>query len=274
MDEITIYHTPDADDAFMFYALFNGKVRSEIKFKEKYDDIESLNNLLLKENLDVSAASVYAYGLISKRYYALSTGGSFGEGYGPIIVSRESYTIEKIKDLTIGVPGKLTSSYLLYKISYPARKEIVMKFDKIMDAVKSGQVDLGLLIHEGQLTYSKKGLKKIVDLYEYWKEQTSMKLLPLGINVVNRNLDIEKINKIKKAIQESILYALNNVDEALEFASRFGRGTDPETLRRFALQYVNERTYDMGEEGKRAIMKLLQMGYENRIIDEMEIKII
>ncbi len=142
-------------------------MRSEIKFKEKYDDIETLNNLLLKESLDVSAASIYAYGLISKRYYALSTGGSFGEGYGPIIVSRESYTNEKIKDLTIGVPGILTSSYLLYKISYSARKEIVIRFDKIMDAVKSGQVDLGLLIHEGQLTYSKIGLKKIVDLYEY-----------------------------------------------------------------------------------------------------------
>ncbi len=274
MDEITIYHTPDADDAFMFYALFNGKVRSEMKFKEKYDDIETLNNRLLKENLDVSAASVYAYGLISKRYYALNTGGSFGEGYGPIIVSRESYSIEKIKDLTIGVHGKLTSTYLLYKVSYPARKEIVMKFDKIIDAVKSGEVDLGLLIHEGQLTYTRKGLKKIVDLYDYWLEQTSMKLLPLGINVVNRNFDSEKIIKIKSAIQESILYALNNVDEALEFASRFGRGTDLETLRRFALQYVNERTYDMGEDGKKAIMKLLQMGYENRLLDEMEIKII
>ncbi len=123
-----------------------------------------------------------------------------------------------------------------------------MRFDKIMDAVKSGQVDLGLLIHEGQLTYSKMGLKKIVDLYEYWQEQTSMKLLPHGINVVNRIFDIEKIKKIKKAIQESILYALNNVDEALKCASMFGRGTDPETLRRFALQDVNERTYDMGKE--------------------------
>ncbi len=169
--------------------------RCEIKFKEKYDDIESLNNLLLKENLDFSAEFVYANGLISKRYYALSTCGSFGEVYGSTIISRESYTIEKIKDLTIGVLGKLTFSYLLYKISYPARKEIVMKFDKIMDGVKSGQVDLGLLIHEGQLTYSKKGLKKIVDLYEYWQKQTSMKLLPLGINVVNRNLDIEKLKK-------------------------------------------------------------------------------
>ncbi len=268
MEKIEVYHTPDADDAFMFYALFSGKIESDFNFEEKLGDIETLNKKIMSEDLEVSAVSAYAFGKISRNYYALGTGGSFGEGYGPIIVSTRDIDPVDIGNSSIAVPGLLTSSYLLYKLASGAKSETVMRFDRIIDAVLSGEVDTGLLIHEGQLTYGRYGLHKILDLYQWWKGVSGDLPMPLGLNVINKKFGLTEAMKIKSAMQQSIRYALNNPDEAIEFASRFGRGTDISTLKRFALQYVNETTYEMGKPGREAISKLLQMARNEGLLSE------
>ena len=266
MDKILVYHTPDADDAFMFYALFNGKIDSEYKFEERVDDIESLNQKAMKEDLDVSAVSAYAYGNILERYYALGTGGSFGEGYGPVIVSKSKSNPQAIKESSLAVPGLLTSSYLVYRLASHAKSEIVMKFDEIIDAVLKNKVDMGLLIHEGQLTYKKYGLFKILDTYKWWENVNNDLPLPLGLNVINKKFGENECKSIKTAIQESVRYAINNPNEAINFASKFARGTDQGTLKKFALQYVNETTYEMGSRGRDAIAKLLEMAREKNLL--------
>jgi len=268
METIEVYHTPDADDAFMFYALFNGKVNSDFRFEEKVSDIEELNKKIMKEDIEVSAVSAYTFGRIAHDYYALAAGGSFGEGYGPIIVSNKKMEATEIKNASIGVPGVNTTSYLLYRLITQAKKEVIMRFDNIINSVLKGEVETGLLIHEGQLTYGHFGLFKVLDLFKWWNERCRDLPMPLGLNVVNKKFGLAEATKIKTAMQQSIRYAMNHPDEAIKFASKFARATDMVTLKRFALQYVNETTYDMGQKGRTAIIELMKMATEKGLLTD------
>ncbi|MDP8012079.1 MAG: menaquinone biosynthesis family protein [Thermoplasmata archaeon] len=265
---ITICHTPDADDAFMFHAIVNKKIELPFEINFCVDDIETLNKMAMENKIDVTAASVYTYFMISEKYDILSAGGSFGEKYGPIIVSKKYYEEKDIKNLVIAVPGKLTSSYLIYKIFHQAKKEIEMNFQNIMDSVIKSDVDLGLLIHEGQDTYKKFGLNLVSNLYNNWSMITDNLPLPLGINIIRKDLD-EKIKfEVLRLIKESVIYALNNKKEALQHAMKYSRGNDEQTILNFALKYVNDRTYDMGEDGKKAINFLLKLAQERKLINK------
>ncbi|MFP3255384.1 MAG: MqnA/MqnD/SBP family protein [Thermoplasmata archaeon] len=263
---IKICHTPDADDAFMFHAIVNKKIKVPFEIDFCVEDIETLNKKAISMKIDVTAASVYTYFLISEKYDILSAGGSFGEGYGPIIASKKSYNENDIKNLVIAVPGKLTTSYLIYRIFYEAKEEIEMNFQNIMDSIIRGDVDLGLLIHEGQDTYKKYGLKLVSNLYDNWSKLADNLPLPLGINIIRRDLDKKIKLEILRLIKESILYALNNKEEALKYAMKYARGNDENTILNFALKYVNLRTYDMGEDGKKSINLLLKIAQEKKLI--------
>ncbi len=256
--DIIVAHTPDADDAFMFYALVTGRIRTRLKIKYVIDDIETLNRMAFKKTFDVTALSVHAYAYLSDRYRILSAGASVGNGYGPIVVSKDYIDLRGSR---IAIPGRYTTSYLLLKLAVDDFKPVEMRFDEIIDAVKDGKVDAGLLIHEGQITYEEYGLKKVFDIWEWWFETTGLPL-PLGINVISRDIPEKDQIEFLRAFRESIMYALNNVDEALEYAMKYSRGMDRDLTRRFALMYVNEYTLKMPEEVVKAIEKLYEMSEE------------
>jgi 1,4-dihydroxy-6-naphthoate synthase len=264
--EIRIGHSPDPDDAFMFYALTHGKLDTAgLTFTHVIKDIESLNHLAVEGELEVTALSAHAYGYVMDKYALLASGGSFGDKVGPIVVARKPMEIGELADDRIGVPGTMTSAYLLLKLLLMNFKFEVIPFDKIMDAVKNGDVDAGLLIHEGQITYQDMGLHKIVDLGEWWYADTSLPT-PLGINAVRKDLGKQLMRKISELLTESIQYALEHRDEAMAYAKEFGRGMDTATTDRFVGMYVNPLTMEMGPKGREAITRLLARGYHAALL--------
>jgi len=251
----------------MFYALTTGKVDTEgLQIEHVLADIETLNREALKGTYEVSALSFHAYPYVAENYLVLPSGGSVGEGYGPIVVSVRD--LESLKGKRVAIPGKLTTAYLVLKLYEPDFEEIVLPFDRVLDAVAEGRVDAGLVIHEGQLSYRDRGLKKLLDLGQWWMEKTGLPL-PLGCNVIRKDLGMEVIKKMERLMKKSIEYALENRGEALSFAREYAREIKEDTARteRFVSMYVNQRTLDYGEDGRRAVRLLLQMGIERGIIE-------
>jgi 1,4-dihydroxy-6-naphthoate synthase len=265
--EIKIAHSPDSDDAFMFYGLATNKIRVPgYKFSHTLTDIETLNHRAINDQFyDVTAISFAAYPYLQDNYTIMACGGSVGDNYGPMIVAAKSYTLDEVKKLRIAVPGTLTTAYLTLKLFAPDVETVVVDFDKIIPAVVAGEFDAGLLIHEGQLTYAQDGLKKIIDLGVWWHEQTGLPL-PLGGNAIRRSLGTEVQLITTNALRDSIQHALDHREAALEYAMQFARDLDTSLANRFVGMYVNERTINYGDDGRVAIKKLLDMGYERGII--------
>ena len=265
--EISIAHSPDSDDAFMFYGLATNKVRVPgYKFTHTLTDIETLNHRAINEAFyDVTAISFHAYPYLQESYTLMACGGSVGEGYGPMIVSTRKLTLPQVKKTRIAVPGTLTTAYLTLKLFAPEIETAVVPFDKIIPAVAAGEYEAGLIIHEGQLTYANDGLLKLLDLGQWWREQTGLPL-PLGGNAIRRSLGAETLLTTTNALRDSIQHALDNREEALTYAMQFARDLDPTLANRFVGMYVNERTLNYGEDGREAIRKLLDMGFDRGII--------
>jgi 1,4-dihydroxy-6-naphthoate synthase len=265
--EIKIAHSPDSDDAFMFYGLATNKIRVPgYKFSHTLTDIEALNHRALTDQFyDVTAISFHAYPYLQDNYTLMACGGSVGDSYGPMIVANKAYTLDEVKKLRIAVPGTLTTAYLTLKLFAPEIETVTVGFDKIIPAVVSGEFDAGLIIHEGQLTYGRDGLKKILDLGVWWHEQTGLPL-PLGGNAIRRSLGPEVQRITTNALRDSIQHALDHRDAALEYAMQFARDLDTSLANRFVGMYVNERTLNYGDDGREAIKKILEMGYERGII--------
>ena len=265
--DISIAHSPDSDDAFMFYGLATNKVRVPgYRFNHTLTDIETLNRKAISEQFyDVTAISFHAYPYLQENYTLMACGGSVGENYGPMIVASKAYTLDEVKKLRIAVPGTLTTAYLTLKLFAPEIETVTVDFDKIIPAVVAGEFDAGLIIHEGQLTYTRDGLMKILDLGVWWREQTGLPL-PLGGNAIRRSLGTEVQVTTTNALRDSIQHALDHREAALEYAMQFARDLDPSLANRFVGMYVNERTLNYGEDGREAIRKILDMGYERGII--------
>jgi 1,4-dihydroxy-6-naphthoate synthase len=266
--EITIAHSPDSDDAFMFYGLATNRVQVPgLRFTHTLSDIQTLNQKAMEGDgvYDVTAISCHAYPYLQKNYALMTCGGSVGDGYGPMIVANRAYSESEIKWKTIAVPGKLTTAYLALRLFAPEIETAVVPFDQIIPAVLQGKYDAGLIIHEGQLTYDRAGLYRIVDLGRWWY-QTAKLPLPLGGNAIRRSLGPELIARISNALRGSIQYALDHRSEALQYAMQFARDLDPQLADRFVGMYVNERTLDYGDDGREAIRLLLEMGHQKGII--------
>lgn len=263
---ITVAHSPDSDDAFMHYGLSSGKVPNEgIDFAHLLADIETLNRAAFEGTYEVSAVSFHAYAHITDKYILLPHGSSMGDNYGPVVVAR-SDDWRDLKDVVVAVPGLLTSAFLTLRLYMPDVRYQVMPFDQILEAVRDGQADAGLLIHEGQLTYFDEGLRKVVDLGEWWAERTGGLPLPLGGNVIRRDLGAETITKVSRLLHASIAYSLSHRDEALDFALKFGRGLDRAKADRFVGMYVNELTLEYRDRGRHAVQRLLDEGFRCGIL--------
>jgi len=266
--DISIAHSPDSDDAFMFYGLATGKVQVPgLRFSHTLTDIQTLNQKAMEENgvYDVTAISFHAYPYIQNRYQLMTSGGSVGDGYGPMIVAARAFSPDEVKQLTVAIPGKLTTAYLALKLFAPGVETEVVAFDQIIPGILQGKHQAGLIIHEGQLTYDRSGLYRIVDLGRWWLQMTGLPL-PLGGNAIRRSLGHELIATVSAALRDSIQYALDHRDEALEYAMQFARDLDPQLADRFVGMYVNERTLNYGADGREAIRRLLDMGYRGGII--------
>jgi 1,4-dihydroxy-6-naphthoate synthase len=264
--EIHVAHSPDSDDAFMFYALATRKVRMPgLKFTHVLADIETLNQAAKEEKYDVTAVSFHAYPFFSQRYVLLDCGASFGEGYGPMVVAASPMKRDDLRGKRVAVPGLLTTAYLVLRLYLPEFEPVVIPFDKILDAVKGGQVDAGLIIHEGQLLYPQLGLHRVVDLGQWWQEETKLPL-PLGGNVIRRALGPEVARQVVRAIRLSVNYALEHRDEALNYAMQFARDMDAELADKFVGMYVNKWTLGYGERGRAAIRELLARGAQAGLI--------
>ena len=266
--EISIAHSPDSDDAFMFYGLATNKVRSPgIHYTHTLCDIQTLNQKARESGgfYDVTAVSFHAYPYIQDHYALLPSGGSVGEGYGPMIVASRAYSPDEVKTKKIAVPGKLTTAYLVLKLFAPNIETEVVPFDQIIPQVRAGNYEAGLIIHEGQLTFDKSGLHRIVDMGAWWRQLTGLPL-PLGGNAIRRRLGPELISTVARALRDSIQYALDHREEALSYALQFARDLEPQLADRFVGMYVNERTLDYGADGREAVGRLLDMGYEAGII--------
>jgi 1,4-dihydroxy-6-naphthoate synthase len=264
--EIKVAHSPDSDDAFMFYGMATNKVRVPgVKFTHTLCDIETLNRKALEGYYDITAISFHAYPYLQDKYAIMPSGGSVGEGYGPMIVASRNIPVEEIADIKIAVPGTMTTAYLALKLFAPDVVTEVVPFDEIIPKVLEGKYEAGLIIHEGQLTFNKVGLHRIVDMGKWWRDLTGMPL-PLGGNAIKRDLGPALINSCCNALRDSIQYALDNREEALQYAMQFARDLDVQQADKFVGMYVNERTLDYGKDGREAISKLLEMGYERGII--------
>ena len=265
--EISIAHSPDSDDAFMFYGLATNKVRVPgYRFSHTLCDIETLNRRAQQEAFfDVTAISFHAYPYLQNNYTLMGCGGSVGEGYGPMIVSSRRIKPDDLGKVRIAVPGTMTTAYLALKVFNPDVQTETVPFDKIIPAILAGKYDAGLIIHEGQLTYSSSGLYKVIDLGVWWRETTGL-VLPLGGNAIRRSLGPESHRIISKALRDSIQHALNHREQALEYAMQFARDLDSSLANRFVSMYVNDRTLDYGADGRKAIRKLLDLGHERGII--------
>jgi 1,4-dihydroxy-6-naphthoate synthase len=265
--EISIAHSPDSDDAFMFYGLATNKVRvAGHKFTHVLCDIETLNQRAIREAFyDVTAISFHVYPYIQEQYALMTCGGSVGEGYGPMIVAPRAYDLNEIRGMRIAVPGTMTTAYLALKLFAPEIETAVVPFDQIIPEVLAGNYPAGLIIHEGQLTYGRSGLSRILDLGVWWREQTGLPL-PLGGNAIRRSLGDATMMTVTQALKDSIQYGLDHREEALEYAMQFGRDLDTSLADKFVGMYVNERTLDYGEDGRAAIRRLLAMGHECGVI--------
>ncbi len=264
--EIKVAHSPDSDDAFMFYALATNRVKAPgLKFAHVLSDIETLNRAADREVYDVTAISFAAYAYLRERYVLLDCGASFGEGYGPIVVATKPMRREDLPGLRIGVPGLRTTAYLTLQLYEPNFVPVEMPFDQIMGAVHSGTVDAGLLIHEGQLTFPGMGMHRVVDLGQWWMNTTNLPL-PLGGNAVRRSLGKETGRQIARAIRESVAYGLEHREEALNYAMQFARDLDTEQADKFVGMYVNRWTLGYGERGRAAVQELLDRGFRAGLI--------
>jgi 1,4-dihydroxy-6-naphthoate synthase len=268
VQEIKIAHSPDSDDAFMFYGLATNKVRVPgYKFTHVLTDIETLNQRAINDPYyDVTAISFHAYPYLQDNYALMACGGSVGDGYGPMIVSPRKYTLDEVKKLRIAVPGTMTTAYLTLKLFAPEVETVVVPFDQIIPRVVAGEFEAGLIIHEGQLTYGDNGLHKILDMGQWWRDETGGLPLPLGGNAIRRSLGAESMRITTQALRDSIQHALDNRPAALEYAMQFARDLDPALANKFVGMYVNERTLNYGDDGRIAIKRLLDMGYDRGII--------
>lgn len=266
MKKITVAHSPDSDDAFMFYGLATNKLETNgLKFEHTLKDIQKLNEDAKNGVYDVTAISFHAYAYVADKYALLPHGASIGDKYGPILVSREPRKAEEIPNMKIAVPGELTSAFLALRIYNQDFEYTVVPFDEIIDEVKKGKVDAGLLIHEGQLFYKQVGLDKVLDLGEWWHERTGLPL-PMGGNAIKRDLGEDLMQRVSKALHRSIVYSMENREDALAYAMQFARDMQPELADRFVAMWVNDLTLDYGERGREAVRRLLDEGYEKGII--------
>ncbi len=264
--EISVAHSPDSDDAFMFYGLATNKVRVPgLKFTHTLTDIETLNRKAMEGFYDVSAISFHAYPYVQDKYALMTCGGSVGEKYGPTVVSTRALGLEDLKRTKVAVPGTLTTAYLALKLFAPKIETVVVPFDQIIPQILEGKHEAGLIIHEGQLTYEASGLQKVLDLGRWWFDLTGLPL-PLGGNAIRRELGAELMASITRALRDSIQYALDHRDQALAYAMQFARDLDTQMADRFVGMYVNERTLDYGADGREAVDRLLGMGHRAGII--------
>ena len=263
---ISLAHSPDSDDAFMFFGLAKGHVPSgDLRIQHVLTDIETLNREAMQGRHEVTAISFHAYPYVSDRYALMPCGGSIGDGYGPLLVAREDLDPGDLRGKTVAVPGTLTTAYLALKLFAPQAQTRVVAFDAIVAEVSEGRADVGLLIHEGQLTYAGSGLRKILDLGAWWKAETGLPL-PLGGNAVRRDLGEELMRRLTRLVRETVRYSLAHRREALEYAMGFARGMDPAVADRFVGMWVNEMTLDCGERGREAVQALLDRGHAASII--------
>ena len=264
---IRVGHSPDPDDAFMFYGLASGKVKLEgIRIEHLLEDIQSLNERAMRAELEVTAISAHAFPYVADKYWIMATGASMGEGYGPVIVSKKYRTLEELKGKTAATPGKLTTATLLFRIYTNGIANVDIPFDQIMERVASGEFEAGLLIHEGQITYRQEGFRKVLDFGELWERETGGLPLPLGLDVVRKNLGEEMARKLSSGLKESIHYGYTHQDESIPYALKWGRGIDKELGERFVKMYVSDLTVDMGDKGKKALTKLLSLGAEKGLL--------
>jgi len=271
--EISVGHTPDSDDAFMFYGMFTGKVVSpDFKVNHVIEDIEKLNRKAKNPELDVTAVSVHACAYIPG-YTILRSGGSFGIGYGPIVTAKKQMSIEELKKSKIAIPGKMTSAFLLLQLMIGKFEYVEMNFSDIPLAVKNGEVDVGLVIHETQLSYQQEGNVKILDVGEWWDKTTNGLPVPLGINVMKTSLGMDTIHKFDRYLQESIQYGLDNMDDAIEYAMQYSRGKPRDLIEKFVKMYVNPVTVNMGDKGEESIRRVFQMAKEKKLVPEFNLSI-
>jgi 1,4-dihydroxy-6-naphthoate synthase len=264
--KISVAHSPDSDDAFMFYGLACGAVETHgIEVEHVIADIETLNRAAFDGRYEVTAVSFHAYAHLTDKYLLLSHGASMGDNYGPVVVVKGDRP-PTLDNVTVAVPGLLTTAFLALRLYAPEVEVKVMPFDEIQTAVRDGKIEAGLLIHEGQLTYESEGLQKIVDLGEWWAQRTGGLPLPLGGNVIRRDLGTEHVAKISRMLHDSIAYALNNREKALDYALTYGRGMDRRKADRFVGMYVNELTLDYGDRGRKAVQRLMDDAYDKRLI--------
>ncbi len=264
---IRVGHSPDPDDAFMFYGLASGRVRIPgLMFEHLLEDIQSLNLRALRAELEVTAVSAHAYPFVADNYWIMKTGASMGEGYGPVLVSKRYKTLEELGGKTIAAPGELTTAALLCRIFTPELKEAHVPFSEIMTRVAAGEFAAGILIHEGQLTYQREGFHNILDFGELWAGKTGGLPLPLGLDLVRKDLGRELAVMITTALQESIRLGYEHRDESIPYALKWGRGIETDLGERFVKMYVNERTLDMGEEGRRALELLYSLAADRGLI--------
>ena len=271
--KISVGHTPDSDDAFMFYAMFTDLIKSdEFSVTHVIEDIENLNKKATNPELDVTAVSVHACAYIPN-YTILRSGGSFGIGYGPIVTATKNMTIDELKKSKIAIPGKMTSAFLLLQLMIGKFDYVEMNFSDIPKAVKTGDVDAGLVIHETQLSFEQEGVMKILDVGKWWDEETNGLPVPLGINVMSDKFDSAIIKKFDSYLQKSIKYALEHKDDAMQYAMQYSRGKSRELIEKFVLMYVNNVTVDMGKSGEESIRLLFKMAKEKNLVHDFEIKI-
>lgn len=264
--ELKLAHSPDSDDAFMFYALATRKIPTgNLQFTHVLEDIQTLNEKALEEVYDITAVSFHAYAYLSERYLLLPCGASFGERYGPLVVARSAFGRTELKGRRIAVPGRMTTAFLVLQLYERDITPIFAPFDQVMSRVIAGEADAALVIHEGQLTYTQEGLSKVVDLGEWWHQETGLPL-PLGGNAIRRALGPKIHRRVPELMRASIQYGLNHREEALLYAMQFARGLDAPTADQFVSMYVNDWTLDYGERGRRAVQSLLDRGFEKGIL--------
>ncbi len=264
--KVTIAHSPDSDDAFMFYGLARGGVPTgDLDVSHVLVDIETLNRQAQEGRHEVTALSFHAYPYVADRYALMPCGGSLGDGYGPLLVARDPLDPRRVASTTVAVPGTLTSAYLALQLFAPGVATRVVPFDRILDEVREGRADLGLVIHEGQLTYGGQGLHKVLDLGAWWKEETGLPL-PLGGNAVRRDLGPELMKRLTRLVRDTVRHSLEHRPQALEYAMSFARGMDPGVADRFVGMWVNELTLELGDRGRRAVQELLDRGHAAGVI--------
>lgn len=263
---ITVAHSPDSDDAFMHYGLSSGKVSSEgLEFGHLLADIETLNKAAFQGTYEVSAVSFHAYAHLADKYILLPHGSSMGDNYGPMVVVRKDGPAS-LDGVTVAVPGELTSAFMYLRMYKPDVQYRVMPFDQILEAVRDGQAEAGLLIHEGQLTYEDEGLRSLINFGEWWNARTGGLPLPLGGNVIRRDLGPEMVKRVSRILHDSIAYSLSHRDEALDYALQYGRGLDRAKADEFVGMYVNQLTLDYGDRGRAAVQRFLDEGFEKGIL--------